>query len=206
MTKVYSKIIKPSFDFLLAIVLIILLCPVFLMIMLLLFLFQKGNVFFIQQRPGKNEKLFRLIKFKTMTDERNKEGNLLPDEKRMTKIGSFVRRTSLDELPQLINVLKGDMSFIGPRPWLIEYLPLYSDEQRKRHYVKPGISGWAQVNGRNQLTWEDRFKYDLYYVNNQSLWFDLKIGILTIHKIIKAEGVANKGHVTMPRFKGGSKR
>lgn len=171
-------------------------------VIILLLVFQKGQVFFIQQRPGKNERLFNVIKFKTMTDKRGENGNLLPDKDRLTWIGSFIRKTSLDELPQLINILKGDMSFIGPRPWLVEYLPLYNAEQRRRHEVRPGISGWAQVNGRNAISWKQRFEYDLYYVDNQSFWLDLKIIFLTIKKVFVAEGIAAEGSATMEKFKG----
>lgn len=198
----YSKLIKPFFDFSIALTLLTVASPIILIVMLLLFAFQKGQVFFTQLRPGKGERLFRVIKFKTMTDEKDKTGSLLPDKDRLTWIGNFIRKTSLDELPQLINVLKGDMSFIGPRPWLVEYLPLYNPEQRRRHEVKPGISGWAQVNGRNAISWEQRFQYDLYYVDNQSFWLDLKIIFLTIKKVFVAEGISAEGSATMEKFKG----
>jgi lipopolysaccharide/colanic/teichoic acid biosynthesis glycosyltransferase len=162
----------------------------------------RGNPFFIQIRPGKNEKHFRLIKFKTMTDERDDNGELLPDQERLTKTGKFIRKTSLDELPQLFNVVKGDMSFVGPRPLLVEYLPLYNEEQRKRHLVKPGITGWAQVNGRNAISWPDKFKLDVWYVENQSFWLDLKILWMTFIKVLKAEGISGRDSVTMEKFKG----
>ncbi|MEQ8476360.1 sugar transferase [Fulvivirga sp.] len=198
----YKNLVKPFFDFSIALILLIVVSPIFVLVIIFLMAFQKGQVFFTQQRPGMNEKLFRVIKFKTMTDERGADGELLPDKERLTWVGSFVRKTSLDELPQLINVIKGDMSFIGPRPWLVEYLPLYSPEQRRRHEVKPGISGWAQVNGRNAISWEQRFQYDLYYVDNQSFWLDLKIIFLTIKKVFIAEGISAKGSATMEKFKG----
>jgi len=167
---------------------------------ILLAIANSGKPFFIQPRPGKNEKIFYVIKFKTMNDKKDKQGRLLSDEKRLTTIGKIVRKTSLDEIPQLINILKGDMSFIGPRPWLVEYLPLYNDFQRRRHEVKPGISGWAQVNGRNLLGWEDRFKHDIYYVENISPWLDLKILFMTIWNIITAKGISGDGHATMQSF------
>ena len=198
----YRKLIKPFFDILIALMLFIIAFPIFLIVTILLCTFQNGQVFFIQKRPGYKEKLFKVIKFKTMNDKRDKEGNLLPDKDRLTWIGSFIRKTSMDELPQLINIIKGDMSFIGPRPWLVEYLPLYSKEQRRRHDIKPGISGWAQVNGRNAISWSQRFEYDLFYVDNQSFWLDLKIVILTIRKVFIAEGISAKGSATMDKFKG----
>jgi len=183
-------------------VLLIISSPVVVIVAILLAFFQKGQVLFTQLRPGKNEQLFKVIKFKTMTDQCDVDGNLLPDEKRLTWIGKLIRKTSLDELPQLINILNGEMSFIGPRPWLVEYLTLYNEEQRKRHDVKPGITGWAQVNGRNMLSWEDRFEYDLYYVQNQSFLLDMKIIFLTIFKVFKADGVSQEGHATMDKFRG----
>lgn len=198
----YRKIIKPIFDFLLALALIIVLSPVFLLLIVLLYLFNQKNVFFFQARPGKDEKVFKIIKFKTMTDQKDESGNLLPDELRLTKMGKFVRKTSLDELPQLINVLKGDMSFIGPRPLLVSYLPLYDDEQKKRHLIKPGITGWAQINGRNALTWEQKFVYDVFYVNRLSFSLDFKIFLLTIKKVIKSEGINSAGQATTESFKG----
>ena len=168
----------------------------------MLYFFNQKNVFFFQDRPGKNESVFRIIKFKTMTDERDGSGNLLPDELRLTKLGKFVRKTSLDELPQLFNVLKGDMSFIGPRPLLVHYLPLYNEEQKKRHLIKPGITGWAQVNGRNAITWQQKFIYDVYYVNNLSLILDVKIFLLTVKKVIKSEGINTAGVATTENFTG----
>lgn len=162
----------------------------------------KGKVWFIQPRPGQNERIFRVIKFRTMTDDRDDKGNLLPDHKRLTPVGRFVRKTSLDELPQLINVLRGDMSFVGPRPLLIEYLPLYSIEQKRRHAVKPGITGWAQVNGRNAISWEQKFAFDVWYVDHLSFWLDMKILLLTVLKVFKAEGISSETSVTMEKFKG----
>lgn len=157
---------------------------------------------FLQQRPGKNGKIFRIIKFKTMTDEKDTEGNLLPDEKRITKVGKFIRSTSIDELPQLINVFKGDMSLIGPRPLLVQYLPLYSDEQSRRHEVRPGITGWAQCHGRNAISWTDKFKLDVWYVDNYSFLVDIKIIWTTILKVIRRADISQEGHATMDYFNG----
>lgn len=198
----YRNIFKPVFDFLLALVLILSFSPLIILLIVLLYFFNKKNVFFFQARPGKNEKVFNIIKFKTMTDEKDSSGQLLPDALRLTKMGRFVRKTSLDELPQLINVLKGDMSFIGPRPLLVHYLPLYSEEQRKRHLIKPGITGWAQVNGRNALSWQQKFIFDVYYVENQSFALDFKILLLTVKKVIKSEGINSAGQATTESFKG----
>lgn len=198
----YKSLVKPLFDFVFAFLLIVILLPVYFVIIILLYFFNQKNVFFFQDRPGKNERVFRIIKFKTMTDERDEVGNLLPDELRLTKMGKFVRKTSLDELPQLFNVLKGDMSFIGPRPLLVHYLPLYNDEQKKRHLIKPGITGWAQVNGRNAITWQQKFIYDVYYVENLNLILDLKILFLTVKKVIKSEGINTEGVATTENFKG----
>ena len=161
-----------------------------------------GKVFFTQKRPGKNERIFSILKFKTMTDQKDQEGNLLPDAKRLTKIGKLVRKTSLDELPQLINVLKGEMSIVGPRPLLPEYLSLYNEEQKKRHAVKPGITGWAQINGRNAISWEDKFQFDVWYVENQSFGLDLKILFLTVKKVFRSEGINTAGQATTEPFKG----
>jgi len=198
----YRTLFKPVFDFFLTCVVFALTSPLFLMVSLLLALFQNGNIFFTQDRPGKNERIFRLVKFKTMNDKKDKNGELLPDVDRMTSVGIWIRKLSLDELPQLLNVLKGDMSLIGPRPWLVEYLPLYNDYQRKRHLVKPGITGWAQIHGRNQLDWGERFKYDIYYVENLSFTLDVKIFFLTIWNIFRAKGVSGKKSVTMHKFEG----
>ena len=161
-----------------------------------------AGAFFFQERPGKDAKIFRIIKFKTMTDERDADGNLLPDEDRMTRVGTFVRSTSIDELPQLLNVLKGDMALIGPRPLLIKYLPLYSQEQMRRHEVRPGITGWAQCHGRNTLTWTEKFKLDVWYVDHCSLMTDLKVIITTIKKVITRDGISQEGQATMEAFNG----
>ena len=198
----YKNILKPIFDYTFSFLLILILSPLLLLLIILLYFFNQKNVFFFQSRPGKNERVFRIIKFKTMTDEKDQNGNLLPDEKRLTKMGKFVRKTSLDELPQLFNVLKGDMSFIGPRPLLVSYLTLYNDEQKKRHHIKPGITGWAQVNGRNAITWEQKFIFDVFYVNNISFTLDLKIFLLTIKKVLKSEGIKTIGVATTESFKG----
>nr|WP_326143619.1 sugar transferase [Mammaliicoccus sciuri] len=162
-------------------------------------------VLFKQTRPGKNEKPFQILKFRTMADERDSNGKLLPDDKRMTKTGNFIRKTSIDELPQLINVLKGDLSLVGPRPLLMEYLPLYTDEQKKRHLVKPGITGWAQVNGRNAISWEDKFKLDVWYVENQSFKLDMYILYKTFYNVIKRKDISASNHVTIEPFKGSLK-
>jgi lipopolysaccharide/colanic/teichoic acid biosynthesis glycosyltransferase len=182
--------------------LLILISPVIIIVGVVLSIQNKGNLFFIQERPGKNEKRFRIIKFRTMTDEKDKQGKLLPDNKRLTKWGSFIRKTSLDELPQLFNVLTGDMSLVGPRPLLFKYLPLYSQKQKRRHEVTPGITGWAQVNGRNTISWKKKFEYDVYYVNNISFWLDLKILWMTFLKVLKREGVNQSGSRPMQPFNG----
>ncbi|HFS67690.1 MAG TPA: sugar transferase [Flavobacteriia bacterium] len=198
----YQKILKPIIDFILAFMAFIVLLPVFVFVAIFLAIANMDNPFFTQTRPGKNEKLFTIIKFKTMHDKKDSQGNLLPDSERLTKIGKLVRKTSLDEIPQLLNVLKGDMSLVGPRPLLPEYLPLYTKEQNKRHLVKPGITGWAQVNGRNAISWENKFKYDVWYVENNSFLLDVKIIFKTISKVLKSEGVAADGNSTIGRFKG----
>src|SRR5690554_1900347 len=198
----YKSTLKPTFDFLLALIGLLVLSPVFLFVMFALAIANNGKPFFFQKRPGKNEKIFSIIKFKTMNDKKDAQGNLLSDAERLTSIGSFVRKTSLDEIPQLINVLKGDMSMIGPRPLLIQYLPLYNEQQRQRHEVRPGITGWAQVNGRNAISWEQKFEYDVWYVDNVSLTLDFKIGVMTVLKIFKREGISQEGKVTMEIFKG----
>ena len=198
----YRKWLKPAFDFILATFFCVLFAPFALLAALMLAIANRGEIFFIQTRPGRDERLFNLIKFKTMNDRRDEEGELLPDDHRLTWAGKVIRKTSVDELPQLINVLKGEMSLIGPRPWLTEYLPLYSSEQRRRHAVKPGITGWAQVNGRNAVTWQERFKYDLYYVDHLSFALDMKILILTVWKIVRAEGISGVGTMTMKKFQG----
>ncbi|HMM12740.1 MAG TPA: sugar transferase [Bacteroidales bacterium] len=198
----YKSIIKPILDFLFSLLALLILSPLFLVITFLLAIANSGNPFFIQTRPGKNARLFRLIKFKTMTDHRDAYGNLLPDAERLTTVGKFIRKTSLDEIPQLINVLKGDMSLIGPRPLLVEYLPLYNKEQARRHELRPGITGWAQINGRNAISWEQKFKYDLYYVDNCSLVLDLIILIKTIEKVFASEGISQQGQATAEKFTG----
>jgi len=198
----YQNLIKPFLDFLTALIGLILLSPIFIVVTILLAIANNGKAFFIQKRPGINERIFSIIKFKTMSDATNNKGELLPDEKRLTSVGQLVRKTSLDEIPQLINVLKGDMSFVGPRPLLPEYLPLYNIEQQKRHLVKPGITGWAQVNGRNALSWQGKFEKDVEYVNRQSFSFDFKILMLTLKKVIKSEGINQGGQATAEKFEG----
>lgn len=198
----YRIIFKFLIDYILSMLGFLVISPLFLIVTVSLFIANKGEVFFVQQRPGKNTRIFKVIKFKTMTDERDANGNLLPDAQRLTRIGKFVRSASLDEIPQLLNVLKGDMSLVGPRPLLVEYLPLYSPEQARRHEVKPGITGWAQVNGRNALSWQQKFEYDVWYVDHISLYLDLKILIKTVLKIIKQEGINQSDNVTMEYFKG----
>lgn len=198
----YGKLVKPVLDFLLSLAGFLFLFPLFLFITLFLAVANQGKPFFFQTRPGLHGRLFRIVKFKTMNDRRDSEGNLLPDKDRITSIGAFVRKTSLDEIPQLINVIKGDMSLIGPRPLLPEYLELYNDRQRKRNEVKPGITGWAQVNGRNAICWEKKFELDVWYVENLSFALDCKIMGLTIQKVFKSEGITQEGHVTSEEFKG----
>lgn len=176
--------------------------PILLICILMLLIANRGKIWFTQPRPGRNGRIFTVVKFKTMTDECDAHGHLLSDEKRLTAIGKFIRKTSLDELPQLFNVLKGDMSFVGPRPLLVEYLPLYSAEQARRHEVKPGITGWAQVNGRNTVSWPKKFAYDVWYVEHISLGLDLKILFLTVLKVFKAEGISSETSVTMEKFRG----
>jgi len=198
----YKTLLKPLLDFTAALTGILLLSPIFLLVTLGLFVSNNGKPFFFQLRPGKDGKIFKIVKFKTMNDKKDHEGNVLPDAKRLTKIGSFVRKTSLDELPQLFNVLKGEMSLVGPRPLLPEYLPLYSEKQNRRHEVKPGITGWAQVNGRNAISWEDKFKYDVWYVNNVRFLVDMNILFLTIKKVLGSEGINSETTATMEKFKG----
>lgn len=194
--------IKRIFDFLVALCAILTLLPV-IMIVALLIRFKLGSpILFTQDRPGLHGKVFKMMKFRTMLDGKDKQGNLLPDNERMTKFGSFLQSTSLDELPGLFNVLKGDMSLVGPRPLLVQYLPLYSAEQARRHNVRPGITGWAQVNGRNAISWDQKFKFDVWYVDNQSLLLDFKILLLTVKKVFVREGISADGHVTIEPFKG----
>jgi len=196
----YKKFIKRLLDVILSLLGLLLLSPIFILVIIGLYISNNGKPFFLQARPGLNEKIFKIIKFRTMNDKKDEKGNLLSDAERLTSIGAFVRKTSLDEIPQLINVLKGDMSVVGPRPLLPDYLPFYSDFQKKRHQVKSGITGWAQVNGRNAISWEQKFEYDVWYVNNVSFSIDLKILFLTIKKIIFPDGITADGHATMPRF------
>ena len=198
----YLKIVKPILDFLLAVIGFLILLPVFLLVTILLFFANQGKPFFMQRRPGKNCKVFRIIKFKTMNDRKDTNGNLLSDAERLTTIGKFVRKTSLDEIPQLLNVLKGDMSIIGPRPLLTDYVHLYNEFQNKRHNVKPGITGWAQVNGRNAISWDKKFELDVFYVNNISFWLDLKILFLTIKKVVISEGISAENAATIEPFQG----
>lgn len=199
---VYRYFIKSIFDFIISLTAFIILLPVFLIVIILLLIANNGKPFFFQQRPGLHGKIFKVVKFKTMNDKKDTNGNLLPDSKRLTAIGTFVRKTSLDEIPQLLNVIKGDMSLIGPRPLLVEYLPLYNEIQKRRHEVKPGITGWAQVNGRNTISWEQKFEYDIWYVNNLSFPLDVRIFFLTIKKVFKSEGITSATAVTMEKFKG----
>jgi undecaprenyl phosphate N,N'-diacetylbacillosamine 1-phosphate transferase len=186
----------------LSLVLLIIFMPLMLFLLVFIRLKLGSPAVFTQSRPGRNEKIFTIYKFRTMTDAKDKVGNLLPDEVRLTKFGKFLRSTSLDELPQLLNILKGDMSFVGPRALLIEYLPLYNTQQKKRHLVKPGITGWAQINGRNAISWEQKFEYDVWYVENSNFWLDIKILWFTALKVIKRSDISQGGHVTMEKFKG----
>ena len=199
----YYNFTKRLVDFFVAFCALIVLAPLLLIIAIILCFANNGKcLFFLQERPGRHGKIFKVIKFKTMTDERDAEGNLLPDDRRLTKVGKFVRSTSIDELPQLINVLKGDMSFIGPRPLLPQYLPLYNKEQARRHEVRPGITGWAQVNGRNAISWVRKFELDVWYVDHCSFFLDLKIFFLTIKKVFVREGISSDTAVTMEPFTG----
>jgi len=198
----YKIYFKRFLDFFAALIGLLLLSPIFLLATIGLFFANNGKPFFFQTRPGKNEKLFQIIKFKTMNDKKDAAGNLLSDAERLTPIGSFVRKTSLDEIPQLLNVLKGDMSLIGPRPLLIQYLPLYNSIQKKRHDIRPGITGWAQVNGRNAISWEQKFEYDVWYVENCTFLLDVKILLLTVKKVFKREGISQEGSATTDNFKG----
>jgi sugar transferase EpsL len=196
----YRKRSKRFFDFILAFLLLILLLPILLLLILLVRIFLGSPIFFTQQRPGLNEKPFALYKFRTMLDIRDQQGNLLSDHERLTKFGKLLRHLSLDELPELINVLKGEMSLVGPRPLLMAYLPYYSQIERLRHTVRPGITGWAQINGRNTLSWKDKFELDVWYVNHCSLRLDMTVIFFTVIKIIKREGISAENHVTMTRF------
>lgn len=198
----YITLIKPFIDKLSALIVLLISSPVWLLVVALLAVAKRGKVWFVQPRPGKNEKIFHVVKFKTMNDARNEQGELLPDDVRLSWIGNIIRKTSLDELPQLFNVLKGDMSIVGPRPLLVEYLPFYNNIQRRRHEVKPGITGWAQVNGRNAISWQQKFEYDVWYVKHQSFGLDLKILFLTVMKVFTAEGINSATSMTMEKFKG----
>lgn len=199
----YKNFFKRFLDFWISLIVLILISPILLVITIWLHFANKGaGAFFFQERPGKNSKIFKVIKFKTMTDERDADGYLLPDEQRLTKVGKFVRSTSIDELPQLINVLKGDMALIGPRPLLPQYLPLYSPEQARRHEVRPGISGWAQCHGRNAISWTEKFKLDVWYVDHVSLMTDLKVIWITIMKVIRRADINEAGQATMEAFNG----
>ena len=193
---------KFVFDLLVSVILLIVTMPLILIVAALVRLKLGSPILFTQNRPGLNGNTFKMMKFRTMLDAKDKQGNLLPDDQRMTKFGSFLRSTSLDELPGLFNVLKGDMSLVGPRPLLVQYLPLYNKEQARRHNVRPGITGWAQVNGRNAISWEQKFELDVWYVNNQSMWLDLKILLLTVKKVFIRDGINADGHVTIEPFKG----
>ncbi len=198
----YKNFFKRFFDFIIALVLLGLISPIFIAVVVALYFANQGKPFFFQSRPGLNERIFKIIKFKTMNDKKDKNGELLSDADRLTPIGSFVRKTSLDEIPQLINVLMGDMAIVGPRPLLPQYLPLYSAVQKQRHDVRPGITGWAQVNGRNAISWTRKFELDVWYVDNISFILDLKIFLLTIKKVVVREGISQEGQATMEGFNG----
>lgn len=198
----YKFFIKRSLDVLLSFLGLLALSPIFVLVTVCLFTINRGNPFFFQRRPGKDEKIFNIFKFKTMIDKWDENGDLLPDADRLTAIGRIIRSTSIDEIPQLINVLKGDMSIIGPRPLLVEYLPMFNMRQKRRHEVRPGITGWAQVNGRNAISWKQKFDYDVWYVDNMSFSLDAKIFFLTIRKIVVREGISQSGQATMEVFKG----
>jgi len=201
-----QKIIKRIMDIFGSLLGFAILSPLFLIIPVIIKLNSKGLIFFKQNRPGENEKIFSLYKFRTMKELKDEHRDLIPDEKRLTKFGNFLRKFSMDEIPELWNVLKGDMSLVGPRPLLVEYLERYTPEQARRHEVKPGITGWAQVNGRNAITWEEKFKYDVWYVDNWSLWLDIKIIFITIFKVIKGEGISHPGQATMEKFQGDNRK
>lgn len=201
----YRKLFKPLFDCFIGLSAFVVLLPVFVFVAILLTITNRGRPFFTQRRPGLNGRVFRLIKFKTMNDKRAADGSLLRDEERMTKIGSLIRKTSLDEIPQLLNVVKGDMSLVGPRPLLVEYLDLYNDEQIRRHEAKPGITGWAQVNGRNAISWEKKFAYDVWYVDHVSLLLDIRIMWMTLAKVFKSENISQTGHATTEKFTGSAR-
>lgn len=197
--------VKRLFDLYVSLSVLLVLMPVIIIVALLVRLLLGSPIVFSQQRPGKHGKVFRMFKFRSMTNERDDTGQLLPDEQRLTSFGRFIRAASLDELPGLLNVIKGDMSLVGPRPLLVEYLPLYSKQQGRRHNMKPGITGWAQVNGRNALSWEQKFEYDVWYINNQSFMLDLKILLMTVAKVVKRSDIAHAGESTMTKFTGNKK-
>jgi lipopolysaccharide/colanic/teichoic acid biosynthesis glycosyltransferase len=200
--QLYRNIFKRLFDFIISLVAFCALLPFFIIITALLFIANQGKPFFVQPRPGKKGRIFKLVKFKTMNDRKDSAGHLLPDAERLTGVGRFIRKTSLDEIPQLMNVIKGEMSLIGPRPLLVEYLPLYNEKQKRRHEVRPGITGWAQINGRNAISWEQKFELDVWYVDNLSARLDARIVLLTFLKVFKSEGISQQGHVTMSKFTG----
>lgn len=198
----YKNYLKPILDFVTAIIILLLVSPILIFAVIALSIVNSGSPFFVQRRPGKLGRIFSIVKLKTMTDERNINGDLLPDADRLTMIGRIIRKTSIDEIPQLFNVIKGDMSLVGPRPLLPSYLELYSKEQARRHDVKPGITGWAQVNGRNSISWEKKFELDVWYVDNQTIFLDIKILILTVKKVFLREGINSSGQATTESFKG----
>jgi len=198
----YRNYFKVIFDFLLALLGLVILSPIFLIVFVYLFVVNRGKPFFFQPRPGKNGKIFKVIKFKTMNDKKDAQGQLMSDAERLTLFGTFIRRTSLDEIPQLLNVIKGDMSLVGPRPLLVQYLAFYDKYQARRHEVRPGITGWAQVNGRNAISWQQKFDYDVWYIDHVSFLLDIKILFLTIKKVFKREGINAVGHATIEPFKG----
>ncbi len=200
--KIYKNVIKRLLDLITATIGFLLAFPVFIIVWMVLLIKNNGSAFFFQERPGKNERIFKIIKFKTMNDKTDANGELLPPSERLTKTGVFVRKYSLDEIPQLLNVIKGDMSLIGPRPLLIRYLPRYNAFQKQRHNIKPGITGWAQVNGRNAISWEQKFEYDVWYVNNLSFALDIKIIFLTIYKVFKKDGIYSVDNDIVPDFMG----
>lgn len=199
---IYEKVFKCFFDVLICSVAVVVLSPLFLILILCGAVFMRGNPFFTQQRPGKDEKIFKLIKFRTMDNRKDTDGNLLPDEVRLNKYGKFLRSTSLDELPELFNIIKGDMSIVGPRPLLVKYLPRYTDEQHRRHNVRPGLTGLAQVSGRNAITWEEKFNFDIFYVDNISLWLDVKIVLNTVKAVLTHSGISSETSATMEEFMG----
>jgi lipopolysaccharide/colanic/teichoic acid biosynthesis glycosyltransferase len=202
MNNIYPDYLKFIIDFVVSLISFLILIPVFLVVMIVLAVANRGNPFFFQRRPGKDGRVFVLMKFRTMSNAKDANGKLLPDEIRLTPFGKFVRKTSLDEIPQLLNVIKGDMSLIGPRPLLVEYLPLYNETEKRRHEVRPGITGWAQVNGRNAISWDKKFELDIFYVDNISLKLDMLIVFMTLKKLVKPEGISQPGHATMPFFEG----